>query len=126
MSGTPGVRNPTVSSRCEDQPSRLIESSAHRGIGPAATAPDALEVERAPRDENPVVRDIDQMDEGLAVNFSGAHVPSMPSGTCTDPEVVDRWAGSVCGCSPDCPKAQEFEPLRRSRASMTVGQTSIL
>jgi hypothetical protein len=102
---------------------RVFWSPRHRS---SSDCPDALEVERAPRDENSVLRDIDQIDEGLAVNFSGAHVPSMPSGTCKDPDVVDRWVGSACGCSPDCPMAQEFEPLRRSRASMTVGQTSIL
>jgi hypothetical protein len=38
----------------------------------------ALEIERAPRDENSVPREIDQMEERLTVDLRGAHRPSMP------------------------------------------------
>ena len=44
-----------------------------------AAALRALEVERAPGDEGPVAREIDEVDEGLAVNLGGAHAPSMPA-----------------------------------------------
>jgi hypothetical protein len=38
----------------------------------------ALEVERAPRDKGSIACEIHKVDEGLAVNLGGAHVPSMP------------------------------------------------
>jgi hypothetical protein len=38
----------------------------------------ALEIERAPRNEGSVPPEIDEMDEGLAVNLGGAHLLSMP------------------------------------------------
>jgi len=38
-----------------------------------------LEVERTPRNKGSIVREIDEVDEGLAVNLGGAHLPSMSS-----------------------------------------------
>jgi hypothetical protein len=38
-----------------------------------------FEVERTPRNEGSVVREIDEVDEGLAVNLGGAHGLSMPA-----------------------------------------------
>jgi hypothetical protein len=37
-------------------------------------------------------------------------------------EPLERWTRLQL---PDGPLAQDFEPVRRSKASMTVGQTSI-
>ena len=50
-----------------------------------------LEIERAPRDEGSVVREIDEVDERLAVNLDAAHWPSMPEGRAQAIRSMPRW-----------------------------------
>jgi hypothetical protein len=82
-----------------------------------AAALRALEVERAPRDQGSVAREIDEVDKGLAVNLGGAHVPSMPSRSV--PETMESYTGEPA----ERPIQRGGDALERARGELNRSPT---